>query len=133
MMILKLNMELATAKKILIVDDEPDVIEFLSYNFKRMGYIVECAFSGVEGVDKVKSFDPDIVITDIMMPAMDGIMMSKIIRDEMGNKRLPVIFLSAVQDDYVVLNAGLNGDEFISKPVKFTLLLPAVEKLLKVA
>lgn len=114
--------------KILIVDDEQDVIEFLSYNFKKNGYEAEGASNGIEGIDKVKSFSPDLIIADIMMPNMDGIIMCKILKSHELHKEIPLIFLSAVQDDYQVINAGMAGDDYVSKPVKFSLLLPMVEK-----
>ncbi len=116
--------------KILIVDDEPDVIEFLSYNFIKKGYEVEGAGNGMEGIEKVKSFAPDIIIADIMMPGMDGIIMCKILKSHDLHKNIPLIFLSAVQDDYQVMNAGMAGDDYVSKPIKFTMLLSMVEKLL---
>ena len=114
--------------KILIVDDEPDVIEFLSYNFRKNGYEAEGAGNGMEGIDKVKSFSPDIIIADIMMPSMDGIIMCKILKSHDLHKNIPLIFLSAVQDDYQVINAGMAGDDYVSKQVKFSLLLPMIEK-----
>ena len=114
--------------KILIVDDEPDVIEFLSYNFRKNGYEVEGAENGMEGIDKVKSFHPDIIIADIMMPSMDGIVMCKLLKNHDLHKNIPLIFLSATQDDYQAMNAVMAGDDYVSKPIKFSVLLPLVEK-----
>ena len=118
------------ARRILIVDDESDVIEFLSYNFRRAGYLVEGAMNGAEGIEKIRAFLPDLIIADIMMPNMDGIIMGKILRSESSGKHLPLIYLSATQDDYQVMNAGLTGDDFVSKPVKFSMLLTMVERRL---
>lgn len=59
--------------KILLVDDEPDILEFLSYNLRKEGYEVETAVNGVEGVRKAKIIKPDLILLDIMMPEMDGI------------------------------------------------------------
>lgn len=116
--------------RILIVDDEPDVIEFLSYNFIKKGYKVEGAGNGMEGIEKVSSFTPDLIIADIMMPNMDGIVMCKILKGHVSHKHIPLIFLSATQDEYQAMNAGMNGDDYVSKPIKFSILLPMVEKLL---
>ncbi len=116
--------------KILIVDDEPDVIEFLSYNFIKKGYLVEGAGNGMEGIDKVKSFSPDLIIADIMMPNMDGIIMCKLLKSNELHKNIPLIFLSATQDEYQAMNAGMSGDDYVSKPIKFSVLLPMVEKYL---
>ena len=117
--------------KILLVDDEPDVIEFLSYNFKKYGYEVDSAKSGVEGIERVRQYQPDLIIADIMMPDMDGTVMCRILKSHDEYKGIPLIFLSAVQDDYQVMRAGLTGaEEYISKPVTFTLLLNMVTKYL---
>ena len=114
--------------KILIVDDEPDVIEFLSYNFIKKGYEVQGAGNGAEGIEKVKSFSPDLIIADIMMPNMDGIIMCKILKSHELHKNIPLIFLSATQDEYQAMNAGMSGDDYVSKPIKFSVLLPMVER-----
>ncbi len=114
--------------RILIVDDEPDVIEFLSYNFIKNGYTVEGAVNGADGIEKVSSFSPDLIIADIMMPNMDGIIMCKILKSHELHKKVPIIFLSATQDEYQAMNAGMSGDDYISKPIKFSVLLPMVQK-----
>ena len=114
--------------KILIVDDEPDVIEFLSYNFRKNGYEVEGAANGTEGIYKVSSFSPDIIIADIMMPNMDGIVMCRLLKSHELHKDIPLIFLSATQDSYQAMNAAMAGDDYVSKPIKFSVLLPLVEK-----
>jgi two-component system alkaline phosphatase synthesis response regulator PhoP len=114
--------------RILIVDDEPDVIEFLSYNFIKKGYEVLGAGNGAEGIEKVKSFSPDLIIADIMMPNMDGIIMCKILKSHELHKNIPLIFLSATQDEYQAMSAGMSGDDYVSKPIKFSLLLAMVEK-----
>jgi two-component system alkaline phosphatase synthesis response regulator PhoP len=114
--------------KILIVDDEPDVIEFLSYNFIKRGYEVQGAGNGMDGIEKVKSFSPDLIIADIMMPNMDGIVMCKILKSHELHKNIPLIFLSATQDEYQAMSAGMSGDDYVSKPIKFSVLLTMVEK-----
>ena len=114
--------------KILIVDDEPDVIRFLSYNFINKGYEVEGAENGADGIEKVKSFLPDIIIADIMMPEMNGISMCKVLKNDMAYKNIPLIFLSAAQDDYSAMSAAMTGDDYVSKPVRFSVLLSFVEK-----
>ena len=114
--------------KILIVDDEPDVIEFLSYNFRKNGYEVEGAINGMEGITKVKSFGPDLIIADIMMPDMDGIIMCRLLKNHELHKEIPLIFLSATQDSFQAMDAGMAGDDYVSKPIKFSVLLPLVEK-----
>ena len=114
--------------KVLIIDDEADVVEFLSYNFKRKGYETAGAVNGIDGIRQVDSFTPDLIISDIMMPEMNGIMMCDVLKGNPKHKNIPLIFLSAIQDDYGVMQAGISGDDFVSKPVKFPFLLAVVEK-----
>ena|SRR5687768_16920695 len=115
--------------RILIVDDEPDVVDFLTYNFTKSGYEVRGAKDGIEGLEKVRAFNPDLIIADIMMPEMNGINMCRILKADKNLRHIPLIFLSASQDDYQVMNAGLAGSEhYVSKPVKFSRLLSLVEE-----
>ncbi len=114
-------------KKILIVDDELDVLEFLSYNFKKQNYHVACALNGKEGIKIAHEFKPHIIISDIMMPIMNGNVMSETLGADANLKNTPVIFLSAVQDEITVLRAAKSGSDFVSKPISFELLLKIVE------
>jgi|SRR3970040_747373 len=118
-------------RKILIVDDEPDVIEFLSYNFRKNGYATIGANNGTEGYEKAKQERPDIIIADIMMPQMNGVNMCKILKNDNDCKNIPFVFLSATQDDYLVMNAGIAGAEhYLSKPIRFNLLLDMVNEII---
>ncbi|MES2592492.1 MAG: response regulator [Bacteroidota bacterium] len=109
-----------TPIKILIVDDEPDILEFLSYNFRKKGFIVITANNGLEGIKQAQIEYPQIIISDVLMPEMDGIEMCKTIRKIPRLNAIPFLFLTAVNDDYKVLYAFLSGaDQFISKPIKF--------------
>ena|ERR1043165_5032203 len=122
-----------TAKKILLVDDEPDILEFLSYNFRKKGYEVIVAADGKEGVVKAKTIQPDLVISDILMPEMDGIEMCTLIRLDPDIRLVPFIFLTAVSDDYKILYAMTSGaDQFVSKPVKFEYLHQIVGQMLEI-
>jgi two-component system alkaline phosphatase synthesis response regulator PhoP len=115
-------------KKILIVDDEEDTIEFLSYNFKKNGFEVITANNGLQGIDRTLACFPDVIIADIMMPNMNGLIMGKILKSYSESDNIPIIFLSATQSDYQVIDATMLGDDYISKPIKFSLLLPIVQK-----
>lgn len=109
------------------MDDEPDILEFLSYNFRKKRYIVSVANDGVAGIKKAKAELPDLIISDIMMPEMDGIDMCKEIRADENLKHTPFIFLTAVTDDYKFLYAMTCGaDQFIEKPIKIDYLLQIV-------
>ena len=119
-------------KKILLVDDEPDILEFLSYNFRKNEFNVITANNGIEGIQQAVSESPQIIISDILMPEMDGIEMCKEIRKKSGLSLTPIIFLTAVSDDYKVLYAMSSGaDQFVSKPTRFGYLLALVNQLLE--
>ncbi|HTL82736.1 MAG TPA: response regulator [Bacteroidia bacterium] len=118
--------------KILIVDDEPDILEFLKYNFTKAGFRVQTASNGKEALVKVKEEIPTVIVSDILMPEMDGIAMCKELRKEEQFRNIPLIFLTAVTDDYKVLHAMTSGaDQFISKPIKFESLLKMVNQFLE--
>lgn len=120
-----------TGIKILIVDDEPDILEFLSYNFRKKGFEVIIANNGIEGLEKAIADSPQMIISDILMPHLDGIEMCKAIRNIEQFYRLPFIFLTAVTDDYKVLYAMTSGaDQFLSKPIHFEYLLSMVNQLM---
>ena len=117
--------------KILIVDDEPDILEFLSYNFRKKGFEVVVANNGLEGILQAKEESPQLILSDILMPEMDGIEMCKEIRKIEQFYRIPFIFLTAVTDDYKVLYAMSSGaDQFASKPIRFEYLLNIVNQLI---
>ncbi|HEY4800467.1 MAG TPA: response regulator [Bacteroidia bacterium] len=107
-------------KKILLIDDEPDILEFLSYNFRKKGHEVFTADDGLVGLSSAIENKPDIIILDILMPQMNGIVMCRHLKNDDRLKNIPVVFLSAVQDDYRVLSSmDAGGEHYISKPVRF--------------
>lgn len=117
--------------KIVLVDDEPDILEFLSYNFRKKGFEVFIASNGIEGIHQVQKVQPDIIISDIRMPEMDGIEMCAEIRKHELLKQIPFVFLTAVTDDYKLLYAMSSGaDQFAAKPIRFEYLLNIVTNLL---
>lgn len=121
-----------TLKKILLVDDEPDILEFLSYNFRKEGFLVVTAINGLEGIKKAEIELPQLIISDILMPELDGIEMCKAIRENPQLELTPFLFLTAVHDDYKVLYAMLSGaDQYMSKPIKFKYLLVMVNQLIE--
>ena len=117
--------------KILIVDDEQDIIELLEYNIKKEGYISETAINGSEAVKKAKSFKPDIILLDVMMPVMDGIEACRQIK-ELENLETYVIFLTARSEEYTEIAAfDVGANDFISKPIKPRALLSRISSVIK--
>ncbi|HLO90498.1 MAG TPA: response regulator transcription factor [Lentimicrobium sp.] len=117
---------------ILLVDDEADVLEFLSYNLGKEGYKVFKANNGREAIEQVKKHKPHLVILDVMMPGMDGIETCREIRAMPGQKDTVVIFLTARAEEYSQL-AGFDAgaDDYISKPIKPKILVSRVKALLR--
>ena len=118
--------------KILLVDDDIDIIEFLSYNLKNEGYTIDTAFNGIEAIKKAQLFNPDLIIMDIMMPEMDGIEACEEIRKIETLENSIITFLTARNEDYSKI-AGLTAgaDDYITKPIKPKVLSLKVKSLLR--
>ena len=119
-------------EKILLVDDEPDIIEFLGYNLTKEGYDVTTSTSGKEAVALAKKIKPDLILLDVMMPEMDGIETCQEIRGIDDIKNTLIAFLSARGEDYSQV-AGLDAgaDDYITKPIKPRLLASRVKAILR--
>jgi len=118
--------------KILVVDDDPDIVEILSYNLSLAGYEIKSAVNGKEAIKKAKSYIPEIILLDIMMPEMDGIEVCSKIKELSSLSNTLVIFLSARNDDFTQIAAfDAGGDDYISKPVKPKILLKKINSILK--
>lgn len=119
-------------EKILIVDDEPDIIEFISYNLKSKGYLIETANNGVEAIRKAKTFRPDLILLDMMMPVKDGLTTLKELRIMPDFEEIPVIFLTAMRDEKSEITGLQTGaDDYITKPIKPELLATRVGAVLR--
>ncbi len=109
--------------KILIVDDEPDIVEFITYNLKGKGYLTATAKDGVEAIRKARDFHPDLILLDIMMPNKDGIETLRDLRKMPDFEDTAIIFLTARSDEKSEIEGlNLGADDFISKPIKPELL-----------
>ncbi|MGI9549559.1 MAG: response regulator transcription factor [Aurantibacter sp.] len=118
--------------KILLVDDEPDILEIVSYNLEAEGYQVLTAKNGVEGVTKAKKKKPHLVILDVMMPEMDGIEACEKMRSTSGLENTIITFLTARGEDYSqVAGFDAGADDYITKPIKPKVLVSKVKALLR--
>ena len=118
--------------KILLVDDEPDILEIVSYNLSSEGYQVYTAKNGVEGVEKAKKKHPHLIILDVMMPEMDGIEACEIMRSTPGLENSIITFLTARGEDYSqVAGFDAGADDYITKPIKPKVLVSKVKALLR--
>lgn len=115
------------APRILIVDDEPDIREFLSYNLTRKGFAVLTAPDGKAGYELAEQFRPHLIILDILMPVMNGYETCRRLRDNPLFKDTRILFLSALSDSYIhELGEQLEADGIISKPVRMERLVRVV-------
>lgn len=119
-------------KKILLVDDEIDILDFLSYNLIQSGYEVRTAINGEKGVEVAREFTPDLILLDMMMPEMDGVETCEKIRSIPELENVMVAFLTARGEDYSQI-AGFDAgaDDYILKPIKPKVLMSRVNALMK--
>jgi two-component system, OmpR family, alkaline phosphatase synthesis response regulator PhoP len=121
-----------TVKKILIADDEPDILEIIQYNLQNEGYEVLTAKNGNEAIDQAKRFTPDLIILDIMMPGKNGIEVCNILRMQPAFNDTLIIFLTALSDEGTEVKGLETGaDDFITKPVSPKVLVSKVNALFR--
>ena len=118
--------------KILLVDDEKDILEFLSYNLKKESFDVRTCLNGEQAIEEARKFKPDLIILDVMMPEMDGITACSEIRKISDLKDVLILFLTARSEEYSEL-AGFDAgaDDYVTKPIKPKLLISRIKALLK--
>ena len=118
--------------KILLVDEEPDILEILNYNLSSQGYQVYTAKNGMDAVAKAKKKKPHLIILDVMMPEMDGIEACEMIRNTKGLENTLITFLTARGEDYSqVAGFDAGADDYITKPIKPKVLLSKIKALLR--
>ena len=118
--------------KILLVDDESDIVDLIKYNLEKEGYIVATASNGVECISTAKSFLPDLILLDVMMPEMDGIETCMQIREDENLKNTLVALLTARSEDYSQIAGFESGaDDYITKPIKPRVLVSRIKALLR--
>ena len=118
--------------KILLVDDEPDILEIISYNLTSQGYNVSTANNGVQAVKKAKKEQPHLIILDVMMPEMDGIEACEQIRKIPELENTLIAFLTARGEDYSqVAGFEAGADDYITKPIKPKVLVSKIKSLLR--
>jgi two-component system alkaline phosphatase synthesis response regulator PhoP len=121
-----------TQTKILVVDDDPDILEFLSYNLKKEGYEVAEALNGKIALQIAEKFKPDLILLDVMMPEMDGIQTCQELRKNNMFKDVFIVFLTARIEEYSEIAGFTAGaDDYITKPIKPGSLLSRIKAILK--
>jgi two-component system, OmpR family, alkaline phosphatase synthesis response regulator PhoP len=118
--------------KILLVDDEPDILEFMEYNLKKEGFQTYTAKNGQEAIEIASKEKPNLIILDIMMPVMDGIEACRTIRSIPDLKNTMIAFLTARNEDYSqIAGFDVGADDYISKPIKPRVLISRIKALLR--
>jgi two-component system alkaline phosphatase synthesis response regulator PhoP len=121
-----------TDYKILIVDDEPDIVEFITYNLSKAGYKVYTSESGKDAIQLSKRIKPHLILLDVMMPEMDGIETCENLRNDPSLDQTVIAFLTARAEDYSqVAGFDAGADDYINKPIKPKVLLSRIKALLK--
>lgn len=118
--------------KVLVVDDEDDILELLKYNLKKEGYEVKTASNGIKAVEIAKSFLPDLVILDIMMPHQDGVETCRQMREIPELNKSYILFLTARTEEYSEVAAfDIGADDYLSKPIKPRALMSRISALFR--
>ena len=120
------------AKKVLIADDEPDILEILQYNLGIEGYEVITAKDGAEAIDKAKQMKPDLIILDVMMPRKTGVEVCEYLRSQPDFQETLIIFLTALNDENAHIKGFETGaDDYVTKPISPKVLMSRVNALFR--
>jgi two-component system alkaline phosphatase synthesis response regulator PhoP len=118
--------------KILIVDDEPDILDILRYNLEKEGYKVFTAEDGKAGIQLAEKEQPHLIILDIMMPKMDGVEVCRNLRSKAMFNKTIITFLTAREEDYSQIAAlDVGGDDYITKPIRPRVFLSRIKALIR--
>lgn len=120
------------SKQVLIADDEPDILEIISYNLEKEGYKVFTAKDGNEAIEKARQINPDLIILDIMMPKKTGVEVCKILRSQPAFEETLIIFLTAMSDESSQIKGLESGaDDYVNKPISPKVLISRVNALFR--
>ena len=118
--------------RVLVVDDEPDLVRVLEFGLRASGYTVESASDGQEGLKKAREIKPDVILLDLMLPKLDGYKVCRLLKFDDRFKHIPIIILSArTQEGDQALALEMGANRFVTKPYDFSEILGYIETLLK--
>lgn len=119
-------------KKILVVDDDADLVELLTFNLKKAGFAIGTAFDGIEAIKKARSIAPDLILLDLMLPELDGFAVCEVLRRHTATASIPIIMLTALSGELGRL-AGMDSgaNDYVTKPFSPKQLVSKVDELLK--
>lgn len=118
--------------RILVIDDEKDILDLVEYNLKQNGYKVSCVATGEEALEAARSFNPDLILLDLMLPGVDGFDVCKELKSQSDTAEIPVVMLTAKSEDIdVVTGLELGADDYITKPFSPRVLVARVRSILR--
>ena len=121
-----------TKQTILIIEDEPELQEILTYNLEAQGYQVHVCDHGTRGLEAVQKLMPDIILLDVMLPGMDGLEVCRHIRSNKSTKRIPIVMLTAKSEEVdQLVGFQMGADDYVTKPFKMRILIERVKSLLR--
>ena len=119
-------------KKIIVVEDEPDLVDVVTYNLEREGYSVLASQRGDEGLNLIRSEAPDLVLLDLMLPGMDGLSICRQMKSDSSTKEIPIIIASAKgEESDVVIGLEMGADDYLAKPFSPRELLARIKAVLR--
>ena len=119
-------------KKVLVVDDEEDILELLKFNLTKEGYVVSCTVSGEEALKMVQSGSPDLIVLDLMLPGMDGLEVTRRLKTEPHTNKIPIIMLSAKgEEGDIVTGLELGAEDYVTKPFSPRVLIARIRVVLR--
>lgn len=121
-----------SGEKVLVVDDEEDILELLRFNLSREGYRVSCAVSGEDALKMVRSEIPDLIVLDLMLPGIDGLEVARELKTRADTRAIPILMLTAKgEESDVVIGLELGADDYVTKPFSIKILVARVKALLR--
>ena len=121
-----------TKEKILVVDDEEDILELVRYNLAREGYKILCSSSGEEGLKAAKAEKPDLIVLDLMLPGIDGLEVTRRLKGEDNTRKIPIVMLTAKgEESDIVTGLELGAEDYITKPFSPKVLVARVKAVLR--
>jgi two-component system, OmpR family, alkaline phosphatase synthesis response regulator PhoP len=119
-------------ERILVVDDEDDLLELVSYNLGNYGYKVDCVTSGEDALEKIRLLSPDLILLDLMLPGMDGLDVCRVVKNDSKTSHIPVIMLTARGEEAdIVTGLELGADDYITKPFSPRVLIARIKSVLR--
>jgi two-component system phosphate regulon response regulator PhoB len=119
-------------KKILVIEDDRDISELVTYNLEREGYDIACLYDGAQAVDLVRKRKPELIILDLMLPEVDGIEICRMLKSDSATKHIPIIMLTAKGEEAdVVVGLQMGADDYITKPFSPKVLIARIKAIVR--